>query len=375
MPEILIILIKIVVIIFGFGLSVGGLLTMVERKQSSLIQNRIGPNRANIGPLRLHGFVHIVADAIKSFFKEDFVSKESNKLLHFLAPAIALFPSLVVFGVMPFHDKYCSGKITVINFLETCHGESANYFQIADIDAGILFIFAISSIGVYGVMIGGWASANKWSLLGAIRAGAQMISYEVAMGLSIMGILMVYGTVDLNEMVRQQGVLLWGFLPKWGIFVQPLGFLLFFTAIFAETKRAPFDLPEAESELVGGYFTEFSAMRFATFMFAEFVAIMFIAALMATLFFGGWQVPYLYAHGFSFSPDGTPFLGLSYPVVIGLRILVFIGKIVALIWLQFMIRWTLPRFRYDQLMSLGWKVLLPLSLANLIATGVIMLWV
>lgn len=374
MAPLLLILAKIVVIIFGFVMLSGTLLTMIERKQSALVQNRIGPNRAAVGSIRLGGLLHIGADAVKTLFKEDVVPNTAHKKLHFFAPFLGLFPAMLVFAVIPFMDKWCSGTVTVTGFggriVESCTGTEQLYFQIADVDAGLLFCFAVLSMGVYGAAIAGWSSNNKFSLLGALRSTAQMISYEVSMLLSLAGILMVFGTVDLNEMVRQQGELLFGFLPKWGIFVQPLAFFLFLAAAIAETKRAPFDMPEAESELVAGYFTEYSSMKFAVFSLGEFIGVVTVGALMTTLFLGGWQFPYLYADGFHF---GSTVWEVPYGVVVGVRVVAFMTKVLIMCWLQLMIRWTVPRFRYDQVMSLGWKVLLPLSLANLLITGLFLL--
>ncbi|MBN1945496.1 MAG: NADH-quinone oxidoreductase subunit NuoH [Bradymonadales bacterium] len=376
-----IILLKVVVIAFLFVMTLGALFTLVERKQSALIQNRMGPNRANIGPFRLGGVFHIIADAIKSLLKEDIVPDSAHRRLHFWAPIIALIPPLIVIGVVPFADTWCSGTVVVDLALgaqqhgvEQCMaGPERLLFQIADIDAGFLFIFAISSLGVYGVALAGWSSNNKYGLLGGLRASAQMVSYEVSMLLALAGIVMIYGSIDLNDIVREQGELVFGFLPKWGILVQPVAFFLFFTAAIAETKRAPFDMPEADSELVAGYFTEYSGMKFASFMFAEFMEVVVLGTVMATVFLGGWQLPFLYADGFHFG-GGGPHLALPYGLVVVIRIATFIGKVLFLCWLQLQIRWTYPRFRYDQIMTLGWKVLLPLSLANLAVTGIVLQW-
>jgi len=236
-------------------------------------------------------------------------------------------------------------------------------------------IFAIVSLGVYGSSIGGWASNNKYALIGGVRVSAQMVSYEVTMGLTLVGLLMIYQSVDLNEMVRAQGELLWGFVPKWGIIVQPLSFVLFFTAAIAETKRPPFDIPEAESELGAGYFIEYSAMRFALFTLSEYVASVLVAMMVTTLFLGGWQVPWLYGDGFHNPFTGELALALPYAVVKLIQVGAFCFKTILLCWFQLMIRWTLPRFRYDQLMRLGWKVILPLSLANVLITAVWLLWI
>lgn len=412
-------LIKIVIIIFGFVMGVGTLMTLWERKYSAWIQRRVGPNRANIGSLRLGGLIHIAADGIKMLLKADFTPHGANRKLHVLAPMLGLLPSMVIFAIVPFMDYACTGNITApIGGYDFCfpddtsaiaqapvadlanpifNGSIHNWFQVADINAGLLYMFAIAGLAVYGAAIAGWASNSKYSLLGGLRASAQMISYEVSMGLSLAGILMIYGTIDVNEMVRAQGQLLFGVIPMWGIFVQPLAFFLFLTASIAESKRAPFDMPEAESELVAGYFTEYSSMKFAVFSLGEFIAIVFIAAITAVIFLGGWQVPWLYADGFHFSTtsmlpmtDGltvgaaqtaltanaaqfAPDIALPYPLVILLRIGAFMAKTALITLLQFQLRWTVPRFRYDQVMHLGWKILLPLSIANLFVTAVVML--
>jgi NADH-quinone oxidoreductase subunit H len=239
-------------------------------------------------------------------------------------------------------------------------------------ETGLLYSFAIVAVSVYGAAIAGWASNNKYSLIGGLRSSAQMVSYEVTMGLSVAGIILIFSSLDLNEIARQQGELLWGWLPKWGIFLQPFSFFIFFLAAMAETKRAPFDLPEGESEIVAGYITEYSTMKFAIIQLGEYAATVFVGALAAILFLGGWQVPYLFADGFYFgTPTGTPDIPVPYLLVVLLRIGSMITKILIIVWLQFMMRWTLPRFRYDQIMALCWKILLPLSLANLFVTVII----
>ena len=370
-------IVQIVVVTVLFALTVGAILTLFERKMSALVQNRVGPNRASVFGIRLFGLLHIAADGLKSLFKEDIVPKSANKFIHFAAPFIALFAAFLPFAVMPFMDRWCDGPV-VVDFamanagygVEQCVGTETMWFQIADINAGLLFIFAVGSMGVYGSALAGWSSNNKFSLLGGLRCSAQMVSYEVTMLLALAGILMIYGTVDLNDMVREQGELMWGWLPKWGIFVQPLAFFLFLAAAIAETKRAPFDLPEADSELVAGYFTEYSGLKFALFMFGEFIGLVAVGALISLLFLGGWQFPFLYADGFHF---GDTVWSVPYWLVVCTRILTFIVKIFFMIWLQLQIRWTLPRFRYDQVMTFGWKILLPLSLLNIFVTGILML--
>ena len=357
--DFLIILIKAGLVVFGL-LNLAGLLTWAERKQSAVMQDRVGPNRANIGKFTLMGLLHPVADGIKMITKEDFIPEGANRALHTLAPAAALFPALVVFAVIPFGP--------------TLHafGREIN-LQVANLNVGIVYIFAISSLAVYGTMLAGWASNNNYSILGGLRASSQMISYELSIGLSILGILLIYETAQLNIIVEKQGDLLFGFLPKWGIFLQPLAFILFLGAAMAENKRAPFDMPEGESEIIG-YFVEYSSMKFGMFFLAEFVEIIIVSGLTVTLFFGGWQVPYLQATGFVW-PFGLGELALPHLLVVLLQIGAFTIKILIGCWILLIIRWTLPRFRYDQIMRLGWKVWFELALVNLLLTAVIVLWV
>ena len=351
-------------------LNLAGMLGWVERKGSALIQDRIGANRASILGFAGLGLINtMVADPLKFLTKEDFIPPQGDRFLHTLAPCMALFPALVTFAVIPFGDVLVIGD-RVINL------------QVANLNVGILYVFAMASLGVYGIVIGAWASNNKFSLFGGVRGSAQMISYEIAMGLSVMGILMVYGTLELQDIARGQGVLIGellppalmflkpaiGWLPAWGVFLQPLGFLLFFTAAIAETKRVPFDLPEGESEIVAGYHVEYSGGKFLMFFAGEFAEIVTAAALATTLFFGGWQVPYLMRDGFHF-PWGTAWL-LPQVAVVLLQVAAFTLKVVFFCWLQILIRWSVPRFRYDQVMRLGWKMLLPLALVNVIITAI-----
>ncbi|MEC9441278.1 MAG: complex I subunit 1 family protein [Myxococcota bacterium] len=378
MPEWLISIIKIAAIVFGFVMAVASLLTVLgDRKQSAKIQNRIGPNRARLfdkGFLQNTGIPHFIADGIKMVLKENTIPDGANKFLFLIAPMLVFLPGLFAWATIPFMDQWCTGQIQVItNHQEVCTGgEWKNYFQIMDINGGLLYAFAIASISVYGAAIAGWASNSKFSLIGGLRSSAQMISYEVTMGLSLAGIILLYGTLDFNEMSRLQGEQLFGFLPMWGVFLQPVAFFVFFLAGMAETKRSPFDLPEGESELVAGYITEYSSMRFGVMQLGEYAATVFIGALVAIMFFGGWQVPWLYGDGFHFgAPTGTPDIAVPYIAVVLLRIGAMITKILFFVWLQFMMRWTLPRFRYDQVMTLGWKILLPISLANLLVTALL----
>jgi NADH-quinone oxidoreductase subunit H len=379
MIEVLITILKISVIVFGFVMAVASLMTLLgDRKQSAAIQNRVGPNRAKFFGHSLLGIPHFLADGIKMILKENITPAGANKFLHTIAPGLIFAPALIGWAVVPFMDHYCTGTVqTTADYTEICvDGEWKNYFSIMHMNAGLLFAFAIAAISVYGAAVAGWASNSKFSLLGGLRSSAQMISYEVSMGLSLAGVLMIYGTLNLNEMVRMQGYMFGGWLPMWGIVVQPLAFFLFFLAGMAETKRAPFDLPEGESEIVAGYITEYSSMKFAAMQLSEYAATVFIAALIAVLFLGGWQVPWVYADGIRFMGNHwQPFADnpdIWYWIVIVLRIGAMAAKILILVWLQFMMRWTLPRFRYDQVMTLGWKILLPLSIANLFVTALIL---
>jgi NADH-quinone oxidoreductase subunit H len=274
--------------------------------------------------------------------------------MHTLAPCLALFPALVTFAVIPFGDVLVVG------------GREIN-LQVANLNIGILYIFAMASLSVYGIVIGAWASNNKFSLLGGVRGAAQMVSYEIAMGLSVIGIVIVYGTLEPQAMVRAQGELFWGWLPAWGVVRQPLAFLLFFTAAVAETKRLPFDAPEGESEIVAGYHVEYSGGKFLMFFAGEFAEVVTAAGLVTTLFFGGWQIPYLLRDGFHFPWGGA--LSLAPLTVTILQVVAFTIKVVFFCWLQIILRWTLPRFRYDQIMRLGWKMLLPAALVNLFLTA------
>lgn len=344
-------------------LNLGGLLLWVERKGSAILQDRIGANRAAIFgrlPFNLGIINTLVADPIKLFTKENFIPQGADKLLHTLAPIIALLPVLVTFIVIPFGDVLIIGDRTI-------------NLQAANLNVGLLYILAMVSLSVYGVVLGGWASNNRWALLGGIRGSAQMISYEIPMGLSLVAVVVTFSSLDLQEIARAQGHLIGGWIPAWGILYQPLAFFIFMAAGIAESKRVPFDLPEAESELISGYFTEYSGAKQATFMLVDFIESIIVAGLVTTLFFGGWQVPFLLRDGFHF-PWGTV-VPLPSLVVALLQVGAFTLKVLFFCWLQIMIRWTLPRFRYDQLMNLGWKGLLPLSLANVMITALVILLV
>jgi NADH-quinone oxidoreductase subunit H len=356
-------------------LNLAGLLGWIERKGSALIQDRIGANRASVFGVAGMGLVNtLIADPIKFLTKEDFIPPAGDKLLHTLAPCMALFPALVTFAVIPF------GDVLVL-------GDREINLQVANINIGILYIFAFASLGVYGIVIGAWASNNKFSLLGGVRGSAQMISYEVAMGLSVIGVLMTFGTLELQEITRGQGALIadllpesWnavkfaiGWLPAWGIFLQPLAFLLFLVAAVAETKRVPFDLPEGESEIVAGYHVEYSGGKFLMFFAGEFAEIVTASGLITVLFFGGWQVPYLQRDGFHF-PWGGAWL-LPHLAVVPLQVGAFTLKVLFFCWVQIVVRWTFPRFRYDQVMRLGWKMLLPAALVNVLITALVIFYI
>lgn len=344
-------------IVFIFSVNIGffaPVLGWVERKQSAVMQDRIGANRADIFGFTAIGLFHSLADAVKVLVKEDFIPAGANKFFHTVAPFICLVPAIVTFTVVPFGGSY------------TVFGHEVQ-LVIADLDVGILFVFAVSSLAAYGVVLSGWASRSNWSLLGALRASAQMLSYEVAMGLTIIGIIMVFGTLKLTEIGAMQENFF-----KWGIFLQPVGFILFFTCAIAENKRAPFDMPEAESELVAGYFTEYSGLKFVMFWMAEFLEIVTIAGIVTTLFFGAWHLPFVtdqkLLEFFLFAgPNGAAILAILTNIV------TFFAKVVFFIWLQMTIRWTLPRFRYDQVMRLCWKMILPLALINILITGLVLL--
>lgn len=401
------------------------ILIFFERKGMAMIQDRIGPNRAFIPGLglRLAGLVFTLADVVKLLFKEDIAPRGVNRFYYRLAPVVALATAIAAGAVIPLAHplEFGSGTLTL---------------QALDAGVGILFILAASSLGVFAIVLSGWASNNKYSLLGALRASAQMISYEITMGLALVAAIMVFGSTDLNVMIGAQGGFAIGFLPDWGIFRQPVGFVLFLVAAFAETKRAPFDLAEAEAELVAGYHTEYSSIRFGLFYMAEYIHIVVVSMLLSVIFFGGWQIPYV-SHAWlrdpghaatvmrilliaaipaglaiawrllvwhrtnrriwhderrregailavllGFAPAATAVLllalwggtltdtGAAWITAL-LQFLAFLVKTLFFCWLFVWVRWTVPRFRYDQLMGLGWKVLIPLGLLNLLATGLL----
>ena len=348
----------------------GTLLTWVERKQAAVMSDRIGANRAYVRipftqiKLIWWGLVHGIADGIKMLVKENFKPATHDQLLYALAPWVVFSPVLLVFAVIPFGGQLDPGRL--FPSLAGWFGGHSYPMQIAQLDAGLLIVFAFSGLSIIGALMAGFASNNKFSLLGGLRAGSQMISYELVMGLTVLGLILIYGTVDLGEMVRQQSGLVLGVLPAWGLVYQPFAAVLFMTAAIAENKRIPFDLPEAESELIAGYYTEYSAMKMGLFMFAEFIEIAIIGALFTTLFLGGYNLPYMNDQGFSF-PGGTTW-AMSHGAVVVTQLLVFLLKVMVVCSFQILVRWSLPRMRYDQVLRFAWKFLLPLALANLIVT-------
>jgi len=366
--------VKWLFLVLALVMPLASLLTWAERRQSAMMQDRLGPNRANIGPIKLKGILHFVADALKMIFKEDFIPANVHKGLFALAPVLSLAPVLIAFCIIPFGPT-----IYPHVFTQTFDPSAFTAEQLADpirmqifsADYGLIFYFAILTLANYGGTIAGWASYNKWALLGGLRSSSQMMSYEVAMGLSLMGVFVVTGSLEpgwitangASDTMSPANPLNWLWL--W----QPVGLVLFFTAAIAETKRAPFDIPEGEPEIIG-YFVEYSGIRWGMFFLAEFIEIVFISAVIATVFFGGWQVPFLDPDGFRY---GWYHLPMPHGLVVGLQFIAFGAKTVLLCMFQLLIRWTLPRFRVDQLMNLGWKVLLPLSLANVMVTALIKL--
>jgi len=370
--------------IFLFMFMMGAVMSWSERKQSAQLQDRIGANRAGIPlpggkKLVMWGFINNLADAIKCLIKEDFKPRAYDLLMYNLAIFFAFIPAVLAVAVVPFAgvvkpaELFQAWYLNWIPYLPEYFANNLPDFsfrvQVANLNVGLLFIFAVGGINVFGAILAGWSSNNKFSMMGGMRAASQMISYEVSMGLSLLGLIFIYQQVDIWNLVQAQQQLAWGWLPKWGIFLQPLAFFLFLAAAIAENKRVPFDLPEAESEIISGYFTEYSGFKMLMFMFAEFIEIAFVAIMITTLFFGGYSVPYLTDAGFQW-PWGS-FTALSHASVVILQLLSFTVKVLFFCWLLQQIRWSLPRFRYDQLMKLGWKLLLPLSILNLIITVII----
>ncbi len=333
----------ITLVYIGYALAVlltfGAVLTWVERKQAAIMSDRIGANRAYLRipftqvKLIWLGLFHGMADGLKLLLKEDFKPKTYDWYAYMVAPWVVFTPVLLVFAVVPFGGMLVPGQLFP--------------------------------------SLAGWSSANKFSLLGALRAGSQMISYELIMAMTVLGLILIYGTIDLDQIVRYQSGTVAGFLPAWGIVLQPFAATLFMTAAIAENKRIPFDLPEAESELIAGYFTEYSGMKMGLFMFAEFIEIAIIAALFTTLFLGGYNLPYMTDAGFRF-PGGHE-VAMSHGVVVLIQLVVFLAKVFVICSFQILIRWSLPRFRWDQVLRFAWKFMFPLALANLIVT-VLFVW-
>lgn len=339
MIDFLIIVAK-VLIVFGGLLGAAAVMTLADRRFSAFVQDRLGPNRA--GP---EGLLQPIADLVKLIFKEQYTPARVEKRLFALAPLIILLPACITFAVIPVGQSIEVFGRTV-------------QLQLADLNVGILYIFAITSLGVYGLVLGGWSANNKYALLGGLRSSAQMISYELSLGLAVVGVLMITGSLRPSEIVLTQTQMMGGVIPAWNIIVQPLGFLIFLVSAFAETNRLPFDLPEAEQELVGGYHTEFSSMRFAFFFLAEYINLTVASAMVVTLFLGGWHFPFI---------DGWLQPGILLELI---HIGAFLAKTGAVLFFFVLVRWTMPRFKYNQLMHLGWKVMLPLAFLNVIVTGV-----
>ena len=329
----------VILAVFAITMLMAMYSTWAERKVAAFLQDRVGPNRAGWG-----GLLQPLADGMKLFAKEEFEPNTPNKFLFMVGPAIAMTTALMTSAVIPWGDRlHLFGRDILL--------------QATDIDVAMLYIFGILSIGVYGIMIGGWASNNKFSLMGAVRAASQMVSYEVAMGLSIIALLMMTGTLSLREISAQQAGM------NWNVFYQPLSFLIFLICAFAETNRTPFDLAECETELIGGYHTEYSSMKMGFYLFAEYANMFISSAILAILFFGGYNYP-----GMSWVVENW---GINIGNILG--IVVLFTKICGFIFFYMWIRWTIPRFRYDQLMNLGWRILIPLSIANIVVVGIVLL--
>lgn len=327
----------LVTILFAISLLIAMYSTYAERKVAAFLQDRLGPDRAGI-----FGILQPLADGVKMFMKEEIIPSNANKWLFMVGPGLAMLCACIGTAVIPWGQD-----ITI--------GERVIPLQVTDINVGVLYLFGVVSLGVYGVMIGGWASNNKYSLLSAIRAASQNISYEIAMGLSIIALLLMTNSLSLKEIVAQQHG------GNWNVLYQPLGFIIFMVCSFAETNRAPFDLPECETELIGGYHTEYSSMKLGFYLFAEYINMFVSSAVMATLYFGGYNYPGMDWVATQLGPVAAPLVGTA----------VLFLKIFAFIFFFMWVRWTIPRFRYDQLMNLGWKGLIPLAIANIIVTGVV----
>ncbi len=363
-PPVIASLVKVAVVVLAF-LQIVPIMVWVERRGSALMQNRLGPNR--VGPL---GLFQSLADVVKFIAKEDLIPDHVEKFYYVLAPALCVIIAFMTFAVIPF-----GGTLHV--------GDLAVPLQMADLNVGLLYIFSIASLGVYGIIMASWASRNKFAMLGGLRSSSQMISYELSLGLSVLGVLMLSETLNLNQIVVAQELPLFGPIPRWGIFLQPLGAFVFLVSIFAETNRLPFDLPEGESEIVAGFHLEYGSMKFALFFMAEYLNMFTGSALLATLFFGGYSA---WPFGFLADPLAihvlTPLLSalgvsaldpLNLATIL-LQVGAFVSKVMFFMWFFVWVRWTLPRFRYDQLMNIGWKVLFPLALGNVVVTALLIYW-
>ena len=329
----------VIVVVFAITMIMAMYSTWAERKVAAFLQDRVGPNRAGWG-----GLLQPLADGMKLFSKEEFEPNTPNKFLFVVGPAIAMSTALMTSAVIPWGDRlHVFGRDVLL--------------QATDVNIALLYVFGVISVGVYGIMIGGWASNNKFSLMGAVRAASQMVSYEVAMGLSMIALLMMTGTLSLKEISEQQAGM------NWNVFYQPLSFLIFLICAFAETNRTPFDLAECESELIGGYHTEYSSMKMGFYLFAEYANMFISATIISVLFFGGYNYP-----GMQWMVENA---GVNIANVLGIAVL--FTKICFFIFFYMWVRWTIPRFRYDQLMNLGWKILIPLSIVNIMITGVVIL--
>jgi len=328
-----------ITVIFAITMIMAMYSTWAERKVAAWLQDRVGPNRA--GPF---GLFQPLADGLKLFSKEEFMPDTPNKFLFILGPAISMSMALITSAVIPWGDSLSIAGRTVV-------------LQATDIDVALLYVFAVLSTSVYGIMIGGWASNNKYSLMSALRASSQMISYEVAMGLSVIALIMMSGTLSLREIAAQQSGM------NWNIFYQPVGFLIFLVCSFAETNRTPFDLAECEAELIGGHHTEYSSMKMGFYLFGEYAAMFISSAILSILYFGAYNYP-----GMDWMAENV---GGNIANILG--IVVLFVKICFFIFFYMWIRWTIPRFRYDQLMNLGWRMLIPLAIANIVLTGIIII--
>jgi NADH-quinone oxidoreductase subunit H len=350
----------LLLLLFGIalGAQVAPIMSWVERRQCAFIQRRIGPNRVGFFKYRIFGLAQPIADAIKLLFKEDFVPPYVHKAFYVMAPVIPVMMGLAVTALIPW------GSYVIV-------GDQTINLQAVSLNSGFLILFALSSLSVYGVTLAGWSSNNKYSLLGGLRASAQMVSYELAMGLSLIPLVLLWGTFDLQKIISHQSGVLFGFLPSWGVFYAPVSFVIFLVTIFAETNRLPFDLAEGEAELVAGFLTEYGAMRWSLFFLGEYSMMFVMCALMSCLFFGGYELPWISQQ--DVVQFFMPTLGeaASRWILLPVGILVLLSKVILMMWFFVQVRFTIPRFRYDQLMKLGWVYLLPIALANLAITALV----